>query len=197
MREVIVPHELSVGPLTAVRRVLIQSSLASLQDLGHFDRYRAAIEPDILAQLTDAIGPGWVPVELALAHYRACDALKLNATEMSLLGGRVGERVQSALLVLSKSMVDQPALAPWPAMSAFARMRRRMLQGSSSEYVKVSHTELLIEILDNVLLGVPYYRGAFASWLCAALRGLGVEVTTARISSYRKDGMAVEIRLSW
>lgn len=197
MHEIVVPHDATAGALTAVRRVLIQSSLATLAERGHFERYRALIEPSVLAELVDAIGPGWVPLTSAFAHYLACDALQLDAGEIDRLGSCVGTRVQQALLVLSKSMLDRPELAPWPAMESFARMRRRMLQGSSSEYVKLSHSELQIEILGNPLLGIPYYRDALACWLCAALAGLGLANVRARITRYRKAGTEVEIRLHW
>ncbi|HKU39291.1 MAG TPA: hypothetical protein VJR89_14115, partial [Polyangiales bacterium] len=76
MREIVVPHDFSRGPLVAVRRMLVHSSIAELGALGVYDRYCENIDRGSLDRIKELIGPGWMPVELAIQHYTACDKLR-------------------------------------------------------------------------------------------------------------------------
>lgn len=112
-REILIAHDLTRGPLRAVRRILVQSSLAELKGFGFYERYCALIDPASLAEITDQIGPGWLPIELAMAHYRACDSLELSGDQLDLLGAHAGAKLASTLLVTSAKV------SPWDAIDAF------------------------------------------------------------------------------
>src|SRR5687768_1242405 len=126
-REVVIPHLADAGPLTAVRNVLIQSSLAELKAHGLYERYAAAMQPDALEQLTTAaLSPGWIPVELAHRHYGACDALALSAAQFDALGRAVGDRVQSAVLIALAKKVREANYDLWLAVGPLQRVWPRV-----------------------------------------------------------------------
>src|SRR3954452_7104382 len=99
MKEIVVPHDHSRGPLVAVRRMLVHSSIAELSLLGLYDRYSELIDTGKLERIRELIGPGWMPVELALEHYLACDKLQLSDAAIREAGERAGDKIGSALLV--------------------------------------------------------------------------------------------------
>ena len=190
-REILIPHDLSGGPLTALRRMLVQSSIAELKELGLYERYCKAIDPASFAGITDHIGPGWIPVELALAHYRACDALGLSDEQLGVLGGRAGQTLANSLLVAG------PKVSPWVAIHAFWRMGRRINEGSSAQYVKLGPTRLQIETLGNPLHTIAYYRLASFGFYRSAFGALGVNVRDVKIMSFRPQAGALDMRITW
>lgn len=181
-----------------MRRVLIHSSMDELKQVGAFPRYRALIDDVALAAITEAIGPGWLSGELALAHYSACDALGLDDAVITQLGARAGEKIQNTLLVSStKREPGRGEHSPWDSLGAFWRMGRRLYEGSSSQYVKLGPSELLIETIGNPLFATRYYRLAHVAFLAAAFSAFGVRAQAH--GAYRREAGAeiAEARIAW
>lgn len=197
-REIIVPHDDARGPLTAVRRMPIHSSLAELQALGVYDNYRSIIDPATLTSINEAIGPGWIPADLAVKHYEACDKLGLKDEQVQELGARSGENIGSALLVAGATLPElKTEQATWAMITAFSRMGRRMYEGSSAQYVKLTPHDLQIEYVGNPLFSTSYYRNGYLGFLRKSFDQLGFELTRLGITPYRKRGAEVDLRLTW
>ena len=190
-REILIAHDPSRGPLTALRRMLIQSSIAELKEFGLYDRYCSKLDAATLSGITDHIGPGWIPVQLAMAHYQACDELGLGDEQLATLGARAGATLASNLLVTSAK------ISPWEAIHAFWRMGRRINEGGSSQYVKLGPTRLQIESLGNPLQTIAYYRLASLGFYRSAFGALGVQVREVKIMSYRAPTGSLDVRISW
>src|SRR5688572_16264847 len=146
MREIVVPHDPARGPVTAVRRMLVHSSIAELEQLGLVERYAGLIGSATLAQIKELIGPGWMPLELAMRHYDACDELGLPDQQIHDAGLRAGEKMGSSLQVAGAqgraTLIDG---SPWAVVGAFSRMGRRIYEGGTSQYVKLGPNLLQIE----------------------------------------------------
>jgi hypothetical protein len=196
MWEVLVPHEPTRGVLVGVRRMLVLSSIAELQQVGLYERYCAQIDSGTLANIMEMIGPGWLPLELARAHYEACDRMQLNAAEIHELGDRAGNKMSSALLGAQGTVLSAPR-SPWDLVSAYARMGRRISEGGSSQYVKVGPNKLLIEHVGNPLYAIDYYRSAHSSFMRGTFSKLGVSIGEIVYSPYRSENARIEARLSW
>lgn len=196
-REILVPHEPTRGALKAVRRVLVQSSLAKLRELGFYEPYRALVDPETLETITTQIGPGWLLLELAMAHYRACDALRLSDAQIDELGGLSGDKLAHTLLVARGNKTTDVEVSPWLAVGAFSRMGRRIHDGGSTQYVRLGPKQLLIESVGNPLFAIDYYRAAHLAFLRRAFGSLGVNVTESKLTAFRPQGAIVEVRLTW
>jgi hypothetical protein len=198
MWEIVIPHELERGPLVGVRRMLVLSSIAELKDVGLYDRYCACIDSRCLTQITEMIGPGWMPVELAKQHYEACDRLPLSDAQIEEMGVRAGDKMSSSLLVAgaqgARTAGDRD---PWELVGAYSRMGRRIYEGSSSQYVKVAPNKLLIEHVGNPLFAIRYFRTAHASFMRGTFRSLGVDILDLSYSAYRPEKPQIEARLTW
>lgn len=181
--------------MKAVRRMLIHSSIAELKRSGLFERYCSLIDPSALAEITDLIGPGWLPLALAMMHYDACERLELDGEVLAQLGARAGEKIQSSLLVsMAKTELGRAARSPWDAIGALWRMGRRLYDGGSSQYVKIRERELLIETIENPLFATRYYRTAHQGFLRSSISALGARITQVR-PEYHGDTAAV--RIAW
>jgi hypothetical protein len=196
--EILVPHDPSRGPVKAVRRMLIHSSIDEIRELGLYERYCSLIDPATLAAITDLIGPGWLPVKLALAHYRTCDDLQIRDEDAEAVGARAGGKMQEALLVAAAKRTEPGAASgPWNSIAAFSRMGRRVFEGGSTQYVKLEAKKLRVESVGNPLFAIRYYRVAHVGFMREAFGSLGVDVTEVKLSTYRSAGAEMSVRLSW
>ena len=178
--------------------MLVQSSLAELKALRLYDRYCSLIDPLALAEITEHVGPGWMPVSLAIAHYRACDALGLDSELLDSIGAHGGEKVASTLLVTSaKGAAPSAEVYPWLAVDAFWRMGRRVCEGSSSQYVKLGPKRLSIESIGNPLQAIHYYRAAHIGFLRSAFSTLGARVSEIKVVSFDPLSATTDTRISW
>jgi hypothetical protein len=197
-REILVPHDASAGPLTAVRNVIIQASLAQLRSHGHYERYSALIAADTLAQLTSSsIAPGWIPVELAMAHYEACDNLMLSREQFAEMGNAVGERVHETVLVSSAKKARDVNYDPWSAEGPLQRMWPRLFQGGSVQTVRVGPKAKLMEERGFRLNAFHYYRQGHLAAVAATHRSLGTCDVETKVVSYSPARDELIIRVSW
>jgi hypothetical protein len=196
-RQVIFPHEPNPSPLTAVRRMLVHSSIRELQQLGHYERYCTLISPQSLAHITELIGPGSMPVDLALEHYRACDQLGLSDDQIYAAGLRAGENIGDALLVASKQLGSGTERSAWDVIGAFYRMSRRIYEGGSVQYVKLGSNALQIENRLNPLFSIHYYRIAYGGFIRQGFSKVGINVTEFRLTSYRPAHAEIDARVRW
>jgi hypothetical protein len=196
-REVLFPHEPTRKPLTAVRRMLVHSSITELERLGYFERYSQLIRPESLARIKELIGPGSMPADLALEHYEACDQLGLSDDAIYAAGVRAGEKIGDALLVASAQVGPMADHTAWTLVGAFYRMSRRIYEGGSAQYVKLGPNTLQIEYRDNPLFSVRYYRVAYGGFLRQAFKSVGLEINDFVLSPYRRERAEIEARLRW
>lgn len=198
-REVLVPHDPTRGPVVSVRRMLVHSSIAELRQSNVYDRYCSLIEPASLARISELIGPGFLPVELALEHWGACDRLGLSDDQILAIGENAGEKMKDALLVAARSTgAEQSAeRAPWALIPAYARMDRRLYEGGSTQYVRLGPKQVQVEHAGNMLFAIRYWRTAHVGFMRTAFGSLGVEISDVKLSPYRSDAGQTEVRLTW
>jgi hypothetical protein len=196
-REIVIPHQPGSGPLTAVRNVLIQASLGQLKTQGHYDRYVRLIEPRQLEDLLSRLGPGWIPVELALSHYEACEKLELTAEDFEAMGAAVGDRVQETLLVSPAKKAQKADFDLWQAIPALQRVWPRVFQGGSAQIVRLGPKDMAVEERGFVLNRFHYYRQAHVAALRSTYSAVGTRITLVKVASYdpAKDEMIV--RVAW
>ncbi len=196
-REIVIAHEREVRPCTAVRNVVIQSSLSQLQDAGYYERYLTLIDPDRLQALLSSFAPGWTPIELALAHYEACDKLGLTQEEHAKLGQRIGARLQETALVTAAKRSRDADFDLWNATGNLHRMWARLYQGGSCQVVKLGPKDKLVELRAFALSRYRYYRNAQLAGIGAAYEALGARLETLRVLSYNAARDELTFRFTW
>ncbi|HEX6239501.1 MAG TPA: hypothetical protein VFZ61_01355 [Polyangiales bacterium] len=197
VREVIQPFPPLIAPLSAVRSTLIQASLAELKKHGYYDHYTKLIAPASLEQLLSlAIAPCWIPVQLALDHYDACERMQLNEAQFAQLGLSVGDRVQDVTLIAPK---HEPSGGRdlWQSIGALHRMWPRLFQGGGVQVVKVGAKALVLEERGFQLNRFHYYRQAHVAAVRATHSALGAQLTSVRLISYQAARDEMIVRVEW
>ena len=194
-REILVAHAGEIRPVTAVKFLLMQSSIAQLEQGGLFARYAEVVEPKVLARIRSGLASEWAPVELAEAHYQACDGMGLSDEQLRGVGQRVGDRLQETTLVWSGK--GRPAVDVFEASKALIRMWPRHYQGGSVQAIKLGPNNLLYELCSFRLNRFRHYRVGQLAVFRAAYEAIGVQLQSARILSYSAPKDEVHVSVSW
>ncbi len=196
-REIIIPHEPGAGPVTAIRNLVLQSSLKELEMGGYFERYKTLIDPAVLHELTSNVGPAWIAADLALQHYKACDDLGLTTEEFLALGKRVGDRIQDATIVSPAKKARDASFDVWGTMRQFHRIWARIYVGGSVQVVKGGPKKLLLEQLGFPFNRYNYYRLATVATVRATYTSVGIRITQVKVASYDPKRNEVVIQAEW
>jgi hypothetical protein len=195
--EVVIPHEVDIKPLTAVRNTLIQSSLGLLRHKGYFDRYSENIDPQSLQELSSNLAPSWVKIELAHGHYAACDAMQLSSDELAGLAQGVGQRVGETSIVVAGAKSHADGFDLWAVLGQLHRAWKRVFQGGSVQVVKLGPTEELIELRGFSLNQHRYFRFGNLGAVAAAHEAVGIRIESTKIVRYDSSTQDVTIHVAW
>lgn len=167
--ERICDHVSDAGPtVTHVRGTLIASSLQTLRELGHFARYEALLAREYHDSILFSLAMSWVPVEVATAHYQACDALALDRSQLASMGTIVSKRYADSFFGTILRTSRQAGLeGPWLALRSLGRIWDRIYQGGAILVDRTGPKDAYLEKRGLPLAQIPYFRSAFAAWMVA------------------------------
>lgn len=168
--EIVLPH---VGPredvplASSVRGTVLLSSIRGLRHHGVFERYLLLLDPahrDTIASLT---APTWFPIEVAIAHYQACDRLELDRATIDHIAGEAGRLINQTVLAVVAKLSKTSGMTPWFALANGNKLIARTWIGSSLEVRKVGPKDARLEWIQHPCARIGYYRAAFGSFAAA------------------------------
>jgi hypothetical protein len=155
--------------MSEARSTLLVSSLAVVRANGHFGRYAAALTRDQLELLTQMVAGSWVGIDLAIAHYRACDSLGLSHDEMATFGRSVFDKTRGTLLGTMVRMAREAGANPWTVLPHLQRFWNRGYRGGGIRVLKTGPKDAIADVIETPLLETAYYRYALRGLLSAVL----------------------------
>jgi hypothetical protein len=153
------PRE-SIVPATLYRSTWLVSSLQTLRERGHFEQYRRLLSAHHDIILT-ALAGSWLPMEVAKAHYDACNRLGLSVDEQLTMGMNVGNRAQGTVLSSAVKAARGAGVTPWTIVPQFHRLYQRGVNGGAAAAFKVGPKEARAEFIGCELFDIDYFRHAF------------------------------------
>jgi hypothetical protein len=117
----LVPMPEPVPRARAVRGTVIVASLRALNDAGLHGAYRSALDAQHREGLQAPLANSWLPIDLAMAHYDACDALGLSLATIDELGRTAGTSVNAVFLQSMLKLAADPLFAWTHAQRIWAR----------------------------------------------------------------------------
>lgn len=158
-------HPRGQAPLvTRVRTTLLLSSLRSLRSRGLLERYLERLPRELHEPILGAVAGTWVDIEIAAAHYRACDALGLSVADQVAMGGSVGDAVNGTFLRTVFHIARTAGVTPWVALKQYTKLWERIFDGGDVEVDRLGPKEALVQMYGLPLFSIPYIR--------VALRGM-------------------------
>ena len=192
------PPTLKSEPTLAhVRGTLVLASRQSLQRRDRFAAYRARLAPEHDMAITSATAGSWLPVELALAHYRACEALALPEDEQLALGAAVVHEMQRTFLgTVLRAAARGAEISPLTGIEKFFGVYARSFQGGGGRMLQVGPKDVRVEFIGNPLAAVRYFRLAFRGFVTAGVETFAHRVIVAELDM-RDRLTQVGYRVSW
>jgi hypothetical protein len=182
------------APVTSARSTVLAASRASIAEAGHGPRYDAALDPAARAALSDMVAGSWIPLPIAAAHYRACDALGLSASAVATLGRSTNERVKGTLYGTFIRVFKETGGSPWNVLPHWQRFWHRGYDGGAVKITKLGPKDAQVDVFACSLCESHYFRNA--------LRGLSagfIEIFCERAyaQELRSTGETVSFRYQW
>ncbi len=195
--EIVVPlRSPDSGAVTSVRSTLIASSLLSLRARGHYERYLDLLAGKHRDTVLAVVAGAWLDVEIAFAHYDACEALALPEPEQRAIGAEVGDRAQKTFFGVLIRSATSAGVTPWTAFDYVHRARERMFQGGDVEVAKLGPKEARVTCVGLPFARVAYFRNAFLGVQAAGIRLFARRVYAREDAAMRTPTTFVSV-LSW
>jgi hypothetical protein len=196
--EVVLEFPKPLEPTTAVRSTLITSSLASLRVRGLFERYAAAQTSPHRQTILQCVAGEWLPQEVGTAHYQACDALGLSVEQQIAIGKDVSLRLHETLMSVVVKVARSVGVTPWTLLLKGNVMQSRLHRGGGVRVTRLGPQAAKVELAQQTLLDIPYYRHALIGVYTAAVELLGSNVSARLLSAEsREPGRLSALRIEW
>jgi hypothetical protein len=155
--------------VTQIRSTLLAGSVQTLRAKGYFDLYRAALPNELHDGILQAVAGSWMPIEIGMAHYAACEAIGLTPLEQFNNGREVSLRVQNTMLgVLARTARTLGNVTPWTGLEHFQRMWDRVMCGGSGAVYRIGPKEARVEAHGNPLVQWAYFRNSWRGMFACA-----------------------------
>lgn len=166
---VVVDYRAPEGPIaTHVRSTLLSSSVQTLRELGHFERYSALMPPTERELILLTLAPTWLPMSVAETHYGACEALKLADSEVERMGQAVSQRFMGTFLQTFVRSSRSVGGSPWVPIKQYGRLWARIWQGGSVRVLEQGPKDAVIESHGLSVARGRYFSHAYMGVIRAA-----------------------------
>jgi hypothetical protein len=155
-----------VRPTTEFKSTWLTASLDALRSRGHFPRYLENLPPENHEPILRSIAGTWIPVEVCIAHYRACNALGLSIPEQLQMGRAVLDRLRKTIFSVAFRIVREAGVTPWTMLKTFPSELERQWRGGACGIFRLGPKDARMELIGFPVAAIPYAR--------IALRGMTI-----------------------
>jgi hypothetical protein len=145
---------------THVRGSWICSSQRSLREQGVLERYFSLMSADDRAKLTAPPAGEWLPIEIAMAHYTACDKLELSVSQIIEMGRSATNYSNAPVMNVTAKLATGAGATPWIIFEQVQRFWDRVWMGGAVGVTKLGPKELRVELVGWPMSGFRYTRVA-------------------------------------
>lgn len=185
-----------MGIATVARSTLVTASIQSLRMRGLYDRYAVRLTEEQRSALSTAVAGVWIPMGLAVAHYRACDALRLCVGEQLDIALEVGQQMHGTFLGAMLRIAKTVGVTPWTALAYSGKLYDRLFRGGGIAVTRTGPKDARVDLVGNPLCDIEYFRIGVRGVYEAALELFCQRITTQEIAR-RYPGLDLGVRISW
>jgi hypothetical protein len=148
--ETIVPFAVPrdrVDSVTQFRSAWLRSSLRSLRAHGLVDRYLAFLPANLHDTVMGSAIGVWLPGEISVFHYAACEKLNLDVTLQIAIGAEVALRVHGTILSIAVKLAHEAGATPWTVLAQFGKLWGYIWVGGAVSVSKLGPKEARLEVI--------------------------------------------------
>lgn len=179
-----------------VRSTVLLSSISAVRAAGFGEAYVNALAPEHREMLLGSVVGMWIPMNVALAHYRACESLALTTDTQVALGRAVFDRTQGTLLGTAVKLSRAAGASPWTVLPLFQRFWLRGFDGGGIAVYKLGPKDAQIDCFAVEVNDVRYFRNALRGLVIGVLELFTAKMYVKELSGAREPG-SVHYRAQW
>ena len=147
-----------VPEATHFRSTWLSSTLQAVKSRGLIDRYLELLPSEHHEAVVETVAGVWLPIDVALAHYRALNLLGLSRNGSHQIGLEVTRKVHGTSLTLAVRLARQAGVTPWSIFAQMNRLWDRVWKGGGLAVYKVGPKEAIVEAIRWRCAEIPYVR---------------------------------------
>ncbi len=157
---IIIDHVRTDKPsVTHVKGLVLANSIEVLKHGGFYDRYLSLLPAQHRDAVLYAVAPSWVPVDVALAHYQACDGLMLTDDELETVGALIAKRVAETFLgTVFRTTRKAGVETFWYVVKRSDRFWDRAYLGGAITVIQTGPKDVIVEWRGLPLVESRYFR---------------------------------------
>ncbi len=144
-------------PVTAVRSTIVCASLLALTDEGLKGAYLEKLPSEHHAAICALTAGQWMPMSLAIEHYRACEQLAVDDEAIERMFRGADGRLRGTIVSTLASLTGALGLTPWLPLRHYARTWERLFQGGAVRVLRLGPQVAQVEARGLPLLRIPYF----------------------------------------
>ncbi len=185
-----------IGDAKHFRSTWLTASQATIRGKGLGEKYEAALDPKHRDAVLAAVPGVWLPIEVAAAHYRACDTLGLPDSELVEVGRLAMRRANATTLAFVSRVAQGAGVTPWVALSHVQRFWSQTCDDGAIAVAKLGPKEARVEVVGYGLAGIRYNRVTFRGILLGSVELFCQKAYVKELTS-QCDARTLVLRLSW
>lgn len=156
-----------VKPVTETRSTFIVAGMQMLRAHDLFPRYMEALAPEWRERLLGLVAGMWIPVEVALEHYRTADRLDIDGPTIDAIGTEVAQRTFKNALSPAFKRLKRTDITPWDIFALSHENNETNWRGGDRQITREGPRQALYEWAGQPCASVPYFNKTFAAFLRA------------------------------
>ena len=148
-------------PLTThFRSTWLTSSLRVFREWNLIDRYLEVLPIGYREGVLGSLAGAWLPIDIAMAHYAACDTLGLTLTEQIAVGRAVTAVAHRTSYSFALRLAKEAGVTPWACLAIQKRLWHQVWRGGDVATFKTGPKEARVEIIGWPCAEFAYTRRA-------------------------------------
>jgi hypothetical protein len=159
--EVIVPFPVAreLVPMgTEFKSTWLAGSLGVLKAHGAFERYLENLPAKYHDPILRSIAGTWLPAEVAVAHYRAIDALGIGTQERIEWGKEITKRLQKTIFSVGFHAAREVGVTPLTMLKTFPVQFAREWIGGGTAVFRIGPKDARVEIVGFPISSIAHCR---------------------------------------
>lgn len=171
------------------------ASIATVRRRGVFEAYERALPAQYKEALLGAIAATWIPLEVAHAHYAACDSLGLTPEQQAQAGRGTFDGARGTILGTAVRLARGAGMTPWAACGMLQRFWDRGFDGGGVAVRRAGPKDAHVSLVQCSIVASPYFRNGLRGLLAALME---LFCTRAYVTDRRPPGVdSLSFRLQW
>ncbi len=186
----------TVPVATRFRSTWLSSSIRALRERNLLDAYLAHLPSAYHDSVLNSVVGVWLPTEVAVAHYEACDHLGLPTRDLLAIGSEVALHAQGTVFSVGVNLAKSAGVTPWSVLPRLPDIWYRVWIGGGVQLSKLGPKDARLHIVGWSCARTTYCRVAMRGVL-HGLTALFCESSYVKEETPLCTGTTLGYRVAW